>query len=172
MTTIKLPKSLKIFLYSNKFYNVIKFLNLKCVVKKKFLKTQLNITYNSLKNVLILTLPTENKKKFLTYNYKNIQLSYKLYIEQLIYNMFKFKKYRLILDGIGCKVWKKKQTLKFKLGYSTPYYLTIPKGIKVSIYKQRKIVVFGVNEQYIKNFIYIIRSLKWPDVYKQKGIKL
>jgi len=107
-----------------------------------------------------MLLTTTENNSLLNSKFENIRLSYKLYIEQIIANMFKIFKHRLILDGIGCKVWKKKNKLKFKLGYSTPYYINIPNGIRVSIFKQRKLVIFGVNQQCIKNFIFNIRNLR------------
>ena len=61
--------------------------------------------------------------------------------------------------------------LKFKLGYSIPCFLSIPSGVKVSIYKQRKLVIYGVAEQNIQNFIFQIRSLRRSNAYKLKGIR-
>jgi large subunit ribosomal protein L6 len=86
--------------------------------------------------------------------------------------MFKPIKDRLILEGVGFKVWKKKQCLKLKLGYSAPVFLKIPSGIKISLYKQRKISISGLCTQYVRIFKHKLCSLKIPDAYKKKGIRI
>lgn len=67
---------------------------------------------------------------------------------------------------------KKKNILKFKLGYSTPIYVKIPLGIKVSLYKQRKIALSSPYAQYLHIFTKKLRNLRFPDAYKKKGVRL
>ena len=66
---------------------------------------------------------------------------------------------------------KKKKKLKFKLGFSKPVFLTIPKGISVSIYKLRKITISSLSLQYLRLFRQNLRMLRIPDSYKKKGVR-
>lgn len=170
---VKVPKNLKIYIFSNKINFIIKLLNKKNVIKKKFDKQDIFFSFDEKNSFLILHLKTNNSVPM----YKSIQavkklFIYKLVIENCILQIFKLHKSRLFLEGIGFKVWKKKNLLKFKLGFSAPYFLSIPKGIKISIYKQRKISILGISQQYVKQFVHKLQLLRLPDAYKQKGIRI
>jgi len=171
---IKKPDNLKVFIYKNEFFYVIKFLNKDGLVKKKFKSQFVNITTFD-NNILIQRAPMVLKKKLNHLKEKKLKNRLNVYgviIKQIIANMFKPLKDRLILEGVGFKVWKKKRCLKFKLGYSTAVFLKIPTGIKVSIYKQRKISISGLYLQYVRNFKQQLQLLKMPDAYKKKGIRI
>jgi large subunit ribosomal protein L6 len=75
----------------------------------------------------------------------------------------------LILQGLGLKVQIIDNYLEFKLGYSHKCYLEIEKEINV---KFKKNLLFLQSNDRVKlgNFLYRIKILRKPDVYKGKGI--
>ena len=171
---IKKPINLKISIHKKKSFYLIKFLNKQGLIKKKFNSQFIKIT-NFQDNILVEEAPLTLKKPLnhiKKMKIKNILFTYVIIIKQIIINMFKPTKHRLILEGVGFKIWKKKRCLKLKLGFSAPVFLNIPTGIKVSLYKQRKITISGLNAQYLGIFKQKLRSLKFPDAYKKKGIRI
>lgn len=160
-----IPKNLKISISTNGNSFVLKLINKIGVIKKIIKNKTLKITIDSIHQNLLLE-NSPNKK----YS-KNSLFIYKIIIKQLILSMFKPFRDRLILEGVGYKVWKKKRKLKFKLGFSKPVFLKIPKGISVSIYKLRKITISSLSLQYLRIFRQKLRLLRVPDSYKKKGIR-
>ena len=77
---------------------------------------------------------------------------------------------KLILKGLGLKVSVVNvNTLEFKLGYSHVCLISIPQVIKVLINKN-VIVLESFDPVALGNFAYNIKSLKFPNIYKGKGI--
>ena len=81
-----------------------------------------------------------------------------------------FKK-ELDIVGIGYRAEAKGQTLVCTLGYSHPIELQIPQGIAVSVEKQTRVTVSGIDKQQVGQVAAEIRSLRPPDPYKNKGIR-
>ena len=158
---IKIPKNLKIYFLNKRNNILLQFINKYGVIKKK-----ISNDINTLKF----------KTGFLLKNLRNFKnlnnmFIFKIVMNNLMFNLFKIFKDRLILEGVGYKVWKKLNILKFKIGYSNPNYIKIPNGIKVSIYKFKKITISSISLIYLRNFKYCLRRLKIPDPYKKKGIR-
>ena len=65
----------------------------------------------------------------------------------------------------------KGQSLTFNLGYSHPIEYPIPNGIEVKVDKQTHISVSGADRQQVGQVAAVIRSLRKPDPYKNKGIR-
>ena len=82
-----------------------------------------------------------------------------------------FKK-DLEIVGVGYRVELKGKTLVFALGYSHPVVFPVPEGIQISVEKQTRLVVSGVDRAQVGQVSADIRSLRPPDPYKQKGIRL
>ena len=160
---VKLPKKLKIFFFNKRNQFILQFINKYGVIKKKIRNSDINIS--KFKKGLKLININYNKQLF------NNLFILRITINNLMFNLFKIFKDRLILEGIGYKVWKKFNILKFKIGYSRPSYIKIPKGIYVSIYKLKRITIFSISLSYLRNFKYLLRCLKIPDPYKKKGIR-
>lgn len=76
-----------------------------------------------------------------------------------------------MLEGIGYRVWKKKNILKFKLGFSKVDSIFIPQGIHASVFNSKKLALFSTSLQKLVLFRNKIRFLKIPDPYKMKGIR-
>ena len=59
----------------------------------------------------------------------------------------------------------------FTLGYSHPIEYPIPPGINITVDKQTRVTVAGVDRQQVGQIAANIRSLRKPDPYKNKGIR-
>src|SRR5581483_6843966 len=78
----------------------------------------------------------------------------------------------LEIVGIGYRAeMKGKKTVVFSLGYSHPIEFVIPDGIEVTVDKQTRLVVSGIDKQRVGQVAASIRSLRPPDPYKNKGVR-
>jgi large subunit ribosomal protein L6 len=77
----------------------------------------------------------------------------------------------LEIVGVGFRAEAKKSSVVFTLGFSHPIEYPIPPGINITVDKQTRLVVSGVDRQQVGQVAANIRSLKKPDPYKNKGIR-
>ena len=78
----------------------------------------------------------------------------------------------LEIVGIGYRAEVKgKSSVLFSLGYSHPIEFLIPEGIQISVDRQTRIAITGIDKQRVGQVAANIRSLKAPDPYKNKGIR-
>jgi large subunit ribosomal protein L6 len=77
----------------------------------------------------------------------------------------------LEIVGVGFRAEAKKNSVVFTLGFSHPIEYPIPPGINITVDKQTRLVVSGVDRQLVGQVAANIRSLKKPDPYKNKGIR-
>src|SRR5438046_8900402 len=77
----------------------------------------------------------------------------------------------LEIVGVGYRAESRKSSVVFTLGYSHPIEYPIPPGIHITVDKQTKLVVTGVDRQQVGQIAANIRSLRKPDPYKNKGIR-
>lgn len=82
-----------------------------------------------------------------------------------------FKK-ELDIVGVGYRAEVKGKAVAFALGKSHPIEFPIPEGIQIAIDKQTHIVVSGADKGQVGQVAADIRSLRPPDPYKQKGIRI
>ncbi|MGA3177704.1 MAG: 50S ribosomal protein L6 [Candidatus Acidiferrum sp.] len=82
-----------------------------------------------------------------------------------------FKK-ELDIVGVGYRAELKGKMVAFALGKSHPIEFPIPEGIQISIEKQTHIVVSGADKAQVGQVAADIRSLRPPDPYKQKGVRI
>lgn len=79
----------------------------------------------------------------------------------------------LVLQGLGLKAniisKKRSKILELKLGYSHKCYLLLDKEIFLNI-RKNIIFVHSFNKEKIGNFIFRVKTLRFPDVYKSKGV--
>ncbi len=66
----------------------------------------------------------------------------------------------------------KGKTVSFALGKSHPINFPIPEGIQVAVEKQTHIVVSGADKGQVGQVAADMRSLRPPDPYKQKGVRI
>ena len=82
-----------------------------------------------------------------------------------------FKK-ELDIVGVGYRAEVKGKAVAFALGKSHPIEFPIPEGIQIAVDKQTHIVVSGADKGQVGQVAADIRSLRPPDPYKQKGIRI
>ena len=76
--------------------------------------------------------------------------------------------------GVGYRAELKGKMVSFALGYSHPVEFHIPEGIQVTVEKQTRLTVSGADRGQVGQVCAdcYIRSLRPPDPYKQKGIRI
>ena len=77
----------------------------------------------------------------------------------------------LELTGVGYRAQVQGQKLTLNVGFAHPVTVDIPQGVQASVDKQTMISVKGINKRLVTQVAANIRSVRPPDVYKQKGIK-
>jgi large subunit ribosomal protein L6 len=82
-----------------------------------------------------------------------------------------FKK-DLDIVGVGYRAELKGKIVAFALGKSHPIEFPIPDGIQVTVEKQTHIVVSGPDKGKVGQVAADMRSLRPPDPYKQKGVRI
>jgi large subunit ribosomal protein L6 len=167
---IKIPKDV-FLLYCEKK----KLLTFVGPLNRKSLQLKLKILILKPKNHIIITrLPffeiSRNEKKKL----KTAQKTTVVLIKQIILEIsFVFSK-KLIFVGVGYKAFSivlfKNHVLHFKLGFSHQIYFKISNTLNVFCLKATTIFICGNSYQEISQISALIRSFKYPEPYKGKGI--
>lgn len=78
---------------------------------------------------------------------------------------------RLEVVGTGFNVKLQGEDLVFKLGYSHQVVFKKTPGITFQVDGNTKVVVSGVDKQFVGQIAHQIKLLRKPDVYKGKGIR-
>ena len=78
---------------------------------------------------------------------------------------------KLEIVGVGYKAEVKGKSVVFNLGYSHPIDFTPPAGVTVSVDKNTKITVTGIDKAAVGQVAADIRSFRPPDSYKGKGVR-
>src|SRR6266446_9654589 len=81
-------------------------------------------------------------------------------------------KRELDIVGVGYRAELKGKHVSFALGKSHPIEFPIPEGIQISVDKQTHMVVSGADKAQVGQVAADLRSLRPPDPYKQKGIRI
>jgi large subunit ribosomal protein L6 len=82
-----------------------------------------------------------------------------------------FKK-DLDIVGVGYRAELKGKVVAFALGKSHPIEFKIPEGIQIAVEKQTHLVVSGADKGQVGQVAADICSLRPPDPYKQKGVRI
>jgi len=82
-----------------------------------------------------------------------------------------FKK-ELDIVGVGYRAELKGKVVSFALGKSHPVEFRIPEGIQIAVDKQTHLIVSGADKAQVGQVAADLRSLRPPDPYKQKGIRI
>lgn len=167
---IKIPKDIFVLYCGKK--NILTFIG---PLSRKSLQLKLKILILKPKNTIIVTRlslfeTSNNQKKKL----KAIQNTTIALIKQIILEIsFVFSK-KLIFVGVGYKAFLirlfKNHLLHFKLGFSHQIYFKISNLLNVFCLKATTIFIFGNSYQEINQISATIRSYKYPEPYKGKGI--
>ena len=92
------------------------------------------------------------------------------HVNNMIMGVNKAYEKKLIVEGIGFKADVVGTNLVFKLGFSHPITVAIPKNLKVTSEKNI-ITVSGIDKEFLGKYVSEIRALKKPEPYKGKGIR-
>jgi large subunit ribosomal protein L6 len=77
----------------------------------------------------------------------------------------------LEIVGIGYRAEVRGKSVVFSLGFSHPIEVPIPSGISITVDKQTRLVIAGIDKQRVGQMAANLRSLRKPDPYKNKGIR-
>lgn len=77
----------------------------------------------------------------------------------------------LEIQGVGYRCAMQGNTLVLQLGFSHEVRFDVPKGIKITVTDQTKILIEGIDKQAVGQTAAKIRSFKKPEPYKGKGIR-
>lgn len=77
----------------------------------------------------------------------------------------------LDIVGVGYRALVEGKKVVLSLGYSHPVVYAIPEGISISVDRQTRVKVSGIDRQKVGQVAAEIRRLRRPDPYKQKGIR-
>jgi large subunit ribosomal protein L6 len=78
---------------------------------------------------------------------------------------------QLEVIGVGYRAEVKGNALVLNLGYSHPVEFAIPQGIAISMDKNNRIIVSGIDKQQVGQVAAVIRGFRKPDHYKGKGVR-
>jgi len=81
-----------------------------------------------------------------------------------------FKK-ELDIVGVGYRAETKGKTLILNVGYSNPVNFIIPTHLEISVDKNNRITVEGIDKQQVGEIAAQIRRIRPPEPYKGKGIR-
>lgn len=81
--------------------------------------------------------------------------------------------YTKILDivGVGYKAEIKGKNIELALGFSHQIIFPIPEGIKVTVDKQTRVTINGIDKAMVGETSARIRRLRPPEPYKGKGVR-
>lgn len=166
--SIKIPKN-TIIIYCDKK----KLLTVIGPLAKKSLK--LKVRVKILKSLIIVSstpfskLSSNMQKKFTALQGTTTALIKQLILET---SYVIYKKLKLV--GVGYRALDvenyENKLLFFKLGYSHPIFIKIPKKLRIFCLKRTKLFLYGNSYQGIAQTAAKIRSYKKPEPYKGKGI--
>jgi large subunit ribosomal protein L6 len=92
------------------------------------------------------------------------------HVNNMILGVNKAYEKKLIVEGIGFKADIVGTNIVFKLGFSHPVPIAIPKNLKVASEKNI-ITVSGIDKEFVGKYVAELRALKKPEPYKGKGIR-
>lgn len=149
---LDIPDSISCFFYENKLF-------LKKGNDNFFFKSEKFFFFKK-KKCIFFTISEKKKKKL-----------YKQLVLFKIKGLLQKFKVNLNLIGIGFKVFIQNNKLIFKLGYSHNIIIEIPPNIKV-LNKNNKIIFYSIDFMFLTQFVFFIKSYKFVEPYKGKGLTL
>ena len=77
----------------------------------------------------------------------------------------------LEIVGVGYRVEKVGDNLKFSLGFSHPVEVLPLPGISFTVGAANRVKVSGIDKEVVGQMAVVIRAVRPPDAYKGKGIR-
>jgi len=124
------------------------------------------------KNIIIEIVDKNISLKPAKINLENNALwgTYASHIKNMIEGVNKLYEKRLMVEGIGYRADITPTEITFKVGFSHPVKMSIPKGLKV-VSDKGIIVITGIDKELIGGFAASIKAVKKSEPYKGKGIR-
>jgi large subunit ribosomal protein L6 len=164
---IKIPNTIKIF-YCDKTHILL----IKGPLSYKLLK--LNVKIIVLNNPNIIKVTNIICNKLLKKNNQSLQGTLVALIKQTFFEVSTVLCKKIQLIGVGFKVFSLKinnlNLVHLKLGYSHSIYFKIPENIRVENHKSTILFISGNSFNYVTQIAALIKSYKFPEIYKGKGI--
>ena len=121
-------------------------------------------------NTIYLERKSEQKR------HKSLHGLYRALINNMVVGVSDGYKTVLELVGVGYKAQNNGQILELALGYSHSIFMEIPEEVKVQTVTERgknpSIILESFNKQLLGQVVAKIRSLRKPEPYKGKGVRL
>jgi len=92
-------------------------------------------------------------------------------IANMVDGVYKGFERKLEIVGIGYRSELQGNNIIFYLGYSHPITFPLPAGISAQVEKQTLLTIKGIDKELVGQTAAKIRTLRKPDVYKNKGVK-
>ena len=77
----------------------------------------------------------------------------------------------LEIQGVGYRAQVAGSNVSFTLGFTHAIEFAIPAGSQISVEKQTRLTITGIDRQQVGQVAAKIRKLRPPDVYKGKGVR-
>lgn len=165
---VKIPKNIKIIYTEQK--DILTFIG---PVSKKSLKLNSKVFVNESEKFVYV----KNCTKLTRFSNKNrfsLRGSLAALLKQYILESFFSSYKKLKLVGVGYKVFIKKTylnpVLEFKVGFSHSIFFKLTTEVKIVCLKFLSCYIFGNSLKNLTQLSAVIRSVKFPEVYKGKGI--
>jgi large subunit ribosomal protein L6 len=95
--------------------------------------------------------------------------TYASHVANMVEGVTKGYTNRLTVEGVGYKADVGPTEIVFKVGFSHPVKVSIPKNLKVTSDKG-VVVVSGIDKELVTSFSSGLRAIKKPEPYKGKGV--
>jgi large subunit ribosomal protein L6 len=145
--------------------------NIKIYLKEK--EMLLSSEFGNIKFKIPNNLAMKKNESFISLKSLNREENFGTWYQQLkniIQGLSRGYNSRLLLKGVGYKVFQKEQILEMKLGYSHLIEYPIEKDIKMEVYKNTIINLKAPLKDRLGSISAEMRSKRKPDSYKGKGI--
>jgi ribosomal protein L6P/L9E len=170
---ITIPSSIKLFLCDNN--NNIDLILIKGNYKL-VRKSCTNILVNHNKSLIYISdINNYNYSDISKKRFKNIRLnllfSLKLFIKNSGSRFYK----KISLKGVGYKFIMKdfgRSIIQLVVGFSHSIFIRLPKELEIFLIKPTLLYITCINYLKLTSIIQTVKQLKFPEVYKSKGINL
>lgn len=154
---IKIPSTVKLEFFNN---------NLKVegkygIIEKNFLNY---ISFLRKEDQLIINCINDTKKA------KSYHGLSRALIQNIIIGVDQLFTKILILEGVGYKFQLDENFLILNIGYTHPVKIKLTSNIKIKLETSTKIIIQGIDKEYVGLFAAKIKNMKLPEPYKGKGI--
>ena len=112
----------------------------------------------------------EARKIFKKQYSANVGLSFRL-LSNMIEGVSTGYKKVLLLEGVGYRANIQGNILTLQLGFSSDIKLTVPEGLKISIEKDTKITIEGIDKEVVGQFAIVIKKKRPVEPYQGKGVR-